>query len=100
MTRSIAVARLYFPDGHCEKRRLIRLDSQDNVVGIEALTHETAFTLWHRGEAHLLPEGKLQLTPSLHNGRSHLIETVLSQAQMVRDGFLLKEKRSINLRSS
>lgn len=98
MTRSIAVARLYFPDGHCEKQRLIRLDSQDNVVGIEALTHETAFTLWHRGEAHLLPEGKL-LTPSLHNGRSHLI-TVLSQAQMVREGILLKENRSINLRSS
>lgn len=71
MTRSIAVARLYFPDGHCEKQRLICLDSRDNVVGIEALTYETAFTLWHRGEAHLLPEGKLQLTPSLHNGCSH-----------------------------
>lgn len=85
MTHSIAVARLYFPDGHCEKQRLIRLDSQDNVVGIEALTHETAFTLWHRGEAHLLPEGKLQLTPSLHKLSSYRNSTLSGSNDERRD---------------
>lgn len=65
MKRSIAVARLYFPDGHCEKQRLIHLTSKGCIASIEPLSHETAFTIWHRGEAHLSPNGTLQFIPSL-----------------------------------